>query len=466
MEVVQLNPIVTELHNVTVFGKRLNPRTIIRKAFAHISSNYDDRAFLQRFFYRQYCKDDSVYGRLVEASVDVWKHQGYRSFQRTAGDKEEIRVTQIRRSLDKTIMAQGHEPISVGNILQVDIVGYQTSEPSSHLKFYEGSSNLKTDFVKFIFTLDGTTTHDGQEVYKINFASKNDSILTTSGYIASPSSSGSLYIALDSYAFIKFEEVRTDGPNTIRTSAFYRKYGDKYYPYHFIRDGENHFHDNHQHISHIELMSVDIQHGEEEKFTGHEPGKEELLKIPYDSTYWRTQTILKTTPLEDEIIRDLGGGRSLNEQFYRYQKYEWSISEGGKDGAEKFNWFKEDSKGERALYLFFMSSNCQDYLNELEQMKRLNKLYRSKIAFVLLSLDNDEARWKQAVNKYNLFSDGIINYRIDDSSEITKHYEIKETPSFIILSSDGQVFDASAKRPTDPLLPEDLNFLLKQSQKQ
>jgi len=464
--VIQLMPVATQLNNVIILGKALNPRTIVRRAFSNISSNYEDQAFLQKFFYRQYCKDDATYGRLVEASVEVWKHQGYRSLRSSTGDKEDIRVTQLRRSLDKTIMAQGHEPISISSILQADLVGYQTPEPVTHLKFYEEASNIKTDFDMYIFTLDGVTTYDGQEVYKLNYRSKKDSILTTSGYIPAPSATGSLFIALGSYAIVKFEELKQDGPNTTRTSAFYRKYGDKYYPYHFIRDGEYHFRDHHQHSSHVELMSVEIQHGADKKFTGRIPGKEELLKIPYDSAFWNTQTILKTTPLEDDIIRDLGGGRSLNEQFYRYQKYEWSITEGGRNGEEKFNWFKEDCKGERILYVCFLPGNVHDYLHELEQIKRLNKLYRNKITFILLSIERDEARWQQAITRYNLFSDGIINYRIDDASETIKLYRVKETPAYIILSRDGSLFDATAKPPSDPLLEEDFKSLLQQAQKQ
>lgn len=464
--VIQLQPMATQLNEVFVLAKAINPRTIIRRAFSNISGNYDEHSFLQRFFYRQYCQDDSIYGRLVEASIDVWKHQGYRSARKHVGEKEEIRVTQLRRSVDKTIMAQGHEPISIRNILQADIVGYQTAEASDHLMFYEDASGLKANLDKYNFSMDGITTHDGQEVYKISYASKKDSILTTSGYIAAPKASGTLHIALDSYAIIKFEEEKVEGLNTIRTSAYYRKYGNRYYPYHFIREGENHFEDMHQHLSHIELMSVDIQHGEEEKFSGQEPGKEALLKIPYDSVFWNTNTILKTTPLEDDIILDLGGGRSLNEQFYYYQKYEWSISDGGKNGAQKFTWFKEEGKGERGLYIGFITNNCKDYINELEQMKRLSKLYRNEIAFILLSFDSDEASWQQTITRYNLFSDGILNYRIDEKSEIAKQYKIKETPSFILLSGDGGLFDGNARHPGDTLLEEDFKLLIKQEQRQ
>ena len=72
----------------------------MRKAFASIPNNYDNESFLQKFFYRYYNKIESEYEKLVEASADVWKHDGYHSARSTGGEREELRITQLRRSLD------------------------------------------------------------------------------------------------------------------------------------------------------------------------------------------------------------------------------------------------------------------------------------------------------------------------------------------------------------------------------
>lgn len=463
---IKLKPQATQLNEVFVLAKAQNPRTLVRKAFANLSNNYTKESFLQKYFYRHYCKDDSVFGRLIEASVDVLKHQGYRTIRKQAGEKEEIQVAQLRRSLDKTVMAQGHEPISVYNILQADLVGYQSPEKSDHLKFYEEASSLRTDFENYNFALEGITTHDGLEVYKISYQSKPDSILTTAGYLPATTARGTLFIAMDSYALIKSEDIKQDGPNWIRTSAYYQKYGDYYYPYHFVREGESRFSDNHEHSFHIELMSVEIQHNSPSKITSHLLDKEALLKIAYDSAFWNTHTVLKTTPLEDDIIHDLGGGRSLNEQFYRYQQYEWSTADGGNKGSEKFRWFLEDSRGERILYLGFISNHCQPYLSELEQLKKLSKAYRTHIAFVLLMIENDETKWRDVVNRYTLFADGIINYRIEVGSDLVRQYKVTETPAFILLSKEGTPMDPEATFPSNPLLEEFLKNAIKQGNAQ
>ncbi len=460
---IQLKPVVTTLDNVVIFDKPINAKKIVKKAFVNIPKNYNEQPFLQNFFYRHYCKDDGAYGRLIEASVEVWKNKGYKSQQKSAGEKEEIRITQLRRSLDMTEMAQGHEPISVGNILQADLVGYQESEKSEHMSFYATVSNLKADLESYTFTFEGITHYDGQEVYEIKYIYKTDSVLTTSGkYRIRAQANGSLFITTDSYAFIKTEDEKSYGGNTIRTLAYYRRYTGQYYPYHFILDGESNNADNSTHAFHIELMSVEIKKSVENKFTGHLPNREELLSIPYDSVFWTSNTVLKTTPLEDDIIRDLGGGTSLNRQFYRYQQYEMNVRDGGQNAEEKFNWLIDDSKGSRILYFIFWSGNFKSYLTELELAKRLHQQFHNKITFVFLSVDDDEMQWQQMVKQYNFYTDGIINYRIGGNSQLAKSFKVNGVPAFILVARNGEVFDSNAKRPSDPLLKDDFKFLIEQ----
>lgn len=468
MRLIRLKSIATELNAVLITNKAINPKKIVRKAFARIGDNYDGQSYLQKYFYRHYSLTNSAYEKLIEASVEVWKHQGYQITRSFVGEKEEVRVTQIRRSLDITGMVQGQRPLWLSNILQADAVGYQTSIKGIPLSPFEETSNLWTDFTSYSFTFNGITNYDGQDVYKIGYIHKKDSILTTSGYKILAEASGTLYITMDTYAFVKTEDVKYDDVNTIHTSVCYRKYGTKYYPYHLMREGESRFLDQKFTSFHIELMSVEIRHGESELFTGQEPGRDELLKIPYDSMFWNNTPILKTTPLEEDIIHDLGGGASLNKQFYLYKQYELNVTDGGKNGEAKFNWLKEDSKDKRILYLCFWKSSFDSFsdLLEIEHIKRLNQFYKNKITFVLLSLEGDEVKWKQLLTKYNLFADGIINYRIGEDADVANSFKIDKTPTYILLSKDGSVFNLNAKHPSDPLLEKDFKFLIEQGKQQ
>jgi hypothetical protein len=64
---------ITMLKEIVVFDSNLTPQKIVKKAFSNIKKNYNTKPFVYKNFYRHYCKDDSVYGRLIEAAVDVYK---------------------------------------------------------------------------------------------------------------------------------------------------------------------------------------------------------------------------------------------------------------------------------------------------------------------------------------------------------------------------------------------------------
>lgn len=457
-KLIKLKPVSTQLGEVVIFERAVNPKKIVRRAFTNIAKNYDGLPLLQKFFYRHYCKDDSVYGRLIEAAVDVWKNHGYQTMQSYAGEKEEIKVTQLRRSVDKTAMAQGHEPIAIKNILQADGVAYQAPEKSEYLSFFSEVSNLKADFDNYTFTFAGVTNYDAREVYEIQYEYKKDSVLTTAGYKPRAEASGSLFIDMDNYAFVKTEDLKYQDGNTVATSAYYHQLNGKYYPYHLIRKGESATASG-THSFQIDLMSMEIRHGVKEKFKGIEPTKSELSKLVYDSVFWNTTSILKTTPLEDDIIRDLGGGKSLSEQFKLYQQYEFNLSDGGTNGEQKFRWMKEYYKDKQLLYIIFWTSDCKLYLNELEQAKRLQRMYRNKVLFVFLSVENDEAIWKQIVTQFSLFSEGMVQYRIGPNSKLLREYRVTDVPAFRMLNRRGEVLPAT-KHPSDPTLEKDFQNLV------
>lgn len=456
---IRLKPTATLMNEVVILAEAPNPRSIVRKAFANIPKNFSRQDFMQKFFYRHYCRDDSVYGRLIEAYVEVWKHNGYRLTRSTAGEREEIRITQLRRSRDNTVMAQGHEPIAVNNILQADVIGYQTQDESNYPRFYDPSSNLRTDFEKYHFSLKGVSVYDGQQVYEIAYTSREDSIETTRGFLPAPSANGSLFITLGDFALLKANDIRRDGDHEITTSAYYQRHDAFYFPYHFIREGKSTLPGNHHHFFHIDLMSVDIQHALPPGFTATAFDKTALSAIPYDSSFWSTSTVLKATPLEEAIIHDLGGGESLNKQFQHYRQHEWATSSGGENAPEKFAWLRRDNRNRQPILAGFFPYDCRSYLKELEAFKKVNQAFRGSVLFVLFVTDDDEARWAQTNSQLNLFSDGMISYRLAKSSRLVQELGIRKAPQFILLHPDGSTSLWEANSLSDLSLQKALNDL-------
>jgi hypothetical protein len=260
---------------------------------------------------------------------------------------------------------------------------------------------------------------------------------------------------------VRASETKTHEGNTATATAHYNVFQGKYYPYHLSRESRSITRDG-LHITRIDLISTEIHPGRPIAFTPTIVTKEALLKIPYDSIFWQNATMLKTTPLEDEIIQDLGGGNSLQQQFQLYQQYERNLSNVAENGAEKFKWFRNYSRHRQLLYVVFWSGPVLPYLFELEYAKQLQKKFRNRVQVVLLSLEDDTALWTQEVNKYNLFAEGIVHFRVGRDLGLMKEFKVREIPSFRLIERNGDKVDFGAKHPSDPLLEDDLNLLLKE----
>jgi hypothetical protein len=432
IEEIQLTPKAIQLKDVVVFSKEVNPERMVRKALTGVVKNFASRSFFQTYFYRHYCQDDGRYGRLIEAFVDVWRKNGYREDRSSAGQREELRVSQLRRSLDRTAVSQSHEPMAVESILQADMAAYQMPKDSGPLDFHAGLSNLASEIDNYTFTFSGITSYDDEEVFEVKYEYPNENFQTPPGYRLPPKITGTLYITTKDHAIVRSEELRARKNDTIRTSAFYRKYNDKYFPSHLIRDGGNYLEGKKIHWFHVELVSVEISEDPARHFEGAMPGKNELLAIGYDPEYWKQHSILTATPLEQQIIRDLGGGKSLEQQFELYQQYELNTNNGGVDGETKLQWLIEFSKNQKPLVLCYWLGDYIKNAVDLEKFKQLNKKYRGQATFAMVSLDNDQPRWAEDVQKHGLAFDGLIQYRLENSN-----MPIDKLPFFRLSTREG-----------------------------
>jgi hypothetical protein len=406
IEEIQLSPEAVQLKDVVVFSKGVHPEKIVRKAIQRVSDNFPSQSFFQSFFYRHYCQDDDRYGRLIEAYVDVWRHQGYRDFRSAAGQREELRVVQMRRSLDRTTIAQSHTPHSVDNILMADMAAYQSSETGQPFDFYAGLNNLRTDILQYDFTFGGITSLDGSEVFEIKFQYPKTLPADAPKYPAGLR--GSMYITTEKMAIVKFEETRYKGNDTIRSSAFYQQQGSYYYPYRLIRDGGTYRDGKKVHWFHVEMSSTEISLDPARRFASKLPDSNELLALQYDSAYWQQHSALAATPLEQKIINDLGGGRSLTQQFSRYRLYHLNTQAGDVNGADKLKWLTQFFSDQNPFVVAFWQGDYQQAMAEIERFKLLNKHFNGRVAFAMVCVDGSSNQWRETIAKHHLAQDGLI----------------------------------------------------------
>lgn len=465
---IRLKPTRTILKEVIVFGKDLTPQKIVQRAFDNIPRNYNSKPFVYRTFYRHYCRDDDVYGRLIEAAVEVYKRKGYRIMQTYPGSKDEVRVTQLRRSFDNTKVNTNHVPIALYNILATDIAGYQSNMKSSDDNWiasmgFQEVSGLKKYINLFRFDFRGITAFDNEEVYEIDYRLKADTIRLSSGLAYPIDFHGTLFITTNSYAFVKAESIRATKADTLATTALYQRNGNKYYLYHAIREGKSFSRQlNFQHAFRIELITTDILTRDFPVFEGKEPGKETLFTIPFDTTFWERNNTLKATPLEEEIVADLERSSSLSDQFKTYRDVEQERYLSGKEDEARFNLFVERNHG-RVLYLSFWASTNKTSVSELTEARKIVEKFKSKIAFVHLSVDDDILSWKETLRKNKLESPYVTHFRIGPDSDAAKLFDFVQVPHYVLVDRKGFFVDQDARRPDDPELEKDFLRLLSET---
>ncbi len=462
---IDLEPSQTELREVIILGKDMRPEKIVRKALSRVRKNYYAKPFVYKTFYRHYCKDDSAYGRLIEAAVDIYKRKGHKAITNKPGVKDEVRVTQLRRSLDSTRITRTHAPIAIYSAMEADIASYQSGGTTSDImqSMFSGVSSLKVNLKDYDFNLVGITQHENENVYKIEYNLKNQGVVLSSGFLLKQNRSGTLYINAKDYAFVRAEQNRF-AYDTIKTVVTYQKSLVKYYLKHISKEGRSFLkQQNFTHTYHLDLLVNEFQTKDFEKFRGKEPDKKALYAIKYDPGFWNNYNILKETPLEEKIVRDLGGQQSLQEQFIIYDSLvKKSVEEHGTD-IDAFERFFEQSKGSRILYIDFWASWCGPCLAEFYHSKKLLDKYKDKITFVLLSIDEDEDAWKKALTKFNLVIPGFIHYRIGPNADFLKFFDVNSIPRYLLIKENGEFFELNAKRPSNPELPRDFDLLIEQA---
>ncbi|MFT5253833.1 MAG: thiol-disulfide isomerase/thioredoxin [Flavobacteriales bacterium] len=131
--------------------------------------------------------------------------------------------------------------------------------------------------------------------------------------------------------------------------------------------------------------------------------------------------------------------------------------ENHKGGTTKLS----DLKG-MYVYIDIWATWCAPCRQEIPYLHKIVKKYEGKkIAFVSISIDqkNDYEKWKTFVSAKQL--DGTQLFADNDwNSDFMVKYGVTSIPRFIILSSDGNIVNSNAQRPSDPKLQEKLDSLL------
>ncbi len=112
-------------------------------------------------------------------------------------------------------------------------------------------------------------------------------------------------------------------------------------------------------------------------------------------------------------------------------------------------------KGKKVL-VDFWASWCKDCLVSLPEYNELRKkTKKSNVAYLLLSVDKEDARWKAAITRFNIRGD---HYRFEQGwkNPFSNYVDLDWIPRYIILNEEGKIIEPKAIHIDDSSLLQTL----------
>ncbi len=464
---INLEPESLILDEVLIRDKNVNGAKIVKKAIKAIKNNYISEPVTLNTFYRHYCKDDTVYGRLIEAAVDLYKSKGYGKPKDFELKKDFRQLKQIRRSFDNTVINANHIPIAFDQVMNLDFVSYQSNsyEPSPFMMIGASVQYVKRNFKNYLFEYEKHTTINEKRVYIINYESTPwySDILET-GIPINMTHTGQLYIEVDNLAIIKITSHFKIGKfSTTHDEIYYRETGNKYVLSHIIHESNSKSSELGSHTAHIEILVNDTKIGKDRNFKDVPFTEEVLNQNRYDSLFWNSYQVIVENPLEKQIRTQLSKGIPLSDQFIQKAEQDSKIWMEQKSDQNELEKIIAQNTGQ-IIYLDFWASWCSPCISEFIKSASTVKEYENKgVKFIYISIDNNVDHWLKLKERYGLANKKHL--RIGNQSDFSKKYKISEIPRYMMLSIDGKLIEY-APRPSSAefktLVSSELNKLEKE----
>ncbi|UUW10385.1 carboxypeptidase-like regulatory domain-containing protein [Flavobacterium plurextorum] len=173
-------------------SNNLSATAILKKSKENIQSNYYQKPFNQKFFFRSQTNKDGVFTINEEASINTFSPNGIKVSDDAAANYFG-EIVQFRKKSDSVSNENWKGIGYFGVIIFRNIM--------------LSNQNLLYETKNFELKKEGITTYGGKKVYVISFTNLNPTVFSTGfGNPAPQSAIGFIYIETDSFAIVKFEQ--------------------------------------------------------------------------------------------------------------------------------------------------------------------------------------------------------------------------------------------------------------------
>jgi hypothetical protein len=298
------------LQEVVIREKNLTAKEIVSKAVKNLTLNYSTKPFCLEGFFREIEQENGKYVLLTEAAVDIYD----RNFdgKRKNHLQEAVDVKEMRRSLRH------------GQVNNKDNIGHALADliENNDVRYNRGMLDTASN----VFTLDTITQYHDRLVYSVAMHRGTDT--------------GELHIDTETFGILKISMERTSADpaktfydermvgkdrklrrNWFRFTVEFGLYDGTLYPRRMHESEMNEFYDAATEqlkitsIETLEFVANNIIPGKEDRAAKKLKYGMMIKPGEYHEAFWKNYNMLKLTPLDEKLIRDLEKDISLQKQF-------------------------------------------------------------------------------------------------------------------------------------------------------
>lgn len=437
--IIVLKPSIHLLNEVFITATLDEPRQIVKRAFSSIRKNYFREPIVMESFYRHYCHDDGVYGRIIEAQLDLYKKRGYGRIEKYESSKDAFEVNELQRSIDQTLVNNfGHQPMALNTVLKSDIASLRQN-PRNKTKYVHlmiGHENfLNTKKNAFLYELEEITEINDEEVYKISFI--QDKKLKEKSF-ADITYRGTLYIQKSNYAILRFESDAFDNKRKTRQVVNYKNYNGKYALFHSLIEITSINRDGQKHFVHVEFTVENLKTEKRKEIKRNKIDRNYLASIPYNEDFWKNYHFTQLSPIPDSISSDLQDTLKLSDQYKMVSDYEKSFAMENKANEQHLE--KAIAENTGVLVVDLWAAWCRPCIKEFKESEK-NRAYLSDkgVQFFMVSIDEDMDKWRTCIELYEMSKENHL--RIGPNSSFLDSFDMESIPRFLVYNRQELVND-------------------------